>query len=250
MKTNQFFLFIGIFLVVSLFPSCLDDDDDYANKLYPNALVTVKHADENSVFLQLDDNTTLFPVNLKSPPFGTKEVRALVNFEEVEESAQGYDKAVHVNWIDSIRTKGMVPDLDAKNDSAYGTDPVEIVRDWVTIAEDGYLTLRIRTIWGDQRKIHYVNLLAGGNPDDPYEVEFRHNASGDVTGRLGDALVAFKLDMLPDTEGKTVKLKLKWKSFSGEKSTEFDYSTRQATPPETSAVIERSMINPQQGSLR
>lgn len=33
-------------------------------------------------------------------------------------------------------------------------------------------------------------------------------------GKTDDGLVAFKLDELPDTEGKTVKLKLKWKSFS------------------------------------
>ena len=32
--------------------------------------------------------------------------------------------------------------------------------------------------------------------------------------------MAFKLDKLPDTNGETVKLKLKWKSFSGEKSVE------------------------------
>lgn len=36
----------------------------------------------------------------------------------------------------------------------YGTDPVDMINDWVTIAEDGYLTLRFRTMWGDRSQAH------------------------------------------------------------------------------------------------
>ena len=67
-------------------------------------------------------------------------------------------------------------------------------------------------------------------------MEFCHNAFGDTNGRMGDGLVAFKLDGLPDTQGKTVKLTLKWNSFSGEKSAEFDYCTRKATNPQATEV--------------
>lgn len=45
-----------------------------------------------------------------------------------------------------------------------------------------------------------------------------------------------KLDELTDTQGETVKLKLKWNSFSGEKSAEFDYCTRKATNPQAQEV--------------
>ena len=118
-----------------------------------------------------------------------------------------------------------------------------MIRDWVTIAEDGYLTLRFRTNWGDRNKAHFVNLLASQDPANPYEVEFRHNAYGDVYGVEGDGLVAFNLGSLPDTEGKTVKLKLKWKSPVGDKSVEFDYCTRKATPGKSSIGDERSVLN-------
>ena len=119
-----------------------------------------------------------------------------------------------------------------------------MIKDWVTIAEDGYLTLRFRTLWGDRNKAHFVNLLVNQDPANPYEVEFRHNAYGDVYVAEGDGLVAFKLDSLPDTQGKTVKLKLKWKSFSGEKSAEFDYCTRKSTPSNKSGIgEERSELN-------
>ena len=244
MKTLKLLLMATGVLFTSLtFQSCLDDDDYNYGYLTPNALVTVKPVSDNSFFLQLDDTTTLLPVNITSSPYGNKEVRALVNCREVNESAEGYSKAVYVNWIDSILTKQIAPDLGVENDSVYGTDPVDMIRDWVTIAEDGYLTLRFRTNWGDRNKAHFVNLLASQDPANPYEVEFRHNAYGDVHGLEGDGLVAFNLRSLPDTEGKTVKLKLKWKSPVGDKSVEFDYCTRKATPGKSSIGDERSVLN-------
>lgn len=244
MKTLKLLLMATGVLFTSLtFQSCLDDDDYNYGYLTPNALVTVKPVSDNSFFLQLDDTTTLLPVNIASSPYGNKEVRALVSCREVNEPTEGYSKAVYVNWIDSILTKQIAPDLGVENDSVYGTDPVDMIRDWVTIAEDGYLTLRFRTNWGDRNKAHFVNLLASQDPVNPYEVEFRHNAYGDVYGVEGDGLVAFNLGSLPDTEGKTVKLKLKWKSPVGDKSVEFDYCTRKATPGKSSIGDERSVLN-------
>ena len=243
MKTTNFLLTTIILLSILILPSCLDDDDDNLNLRYPNALITVKEAADETVFFQLDDNTTLLPVNINSHPYGSKEVRALVNYKEVDEPSEEFDKAVHVNWIDSIRTKPMAPNMGDQNDEVYGSDPVEIVNDWVTIAEDGYLTLRFRTLWSGSGITHYVNLVSTNNPENPYEVEFKHDANGDVYGRAGDGLVAFKLDDLPDTEGETVKLKLIWRSFNTIKSAEFDYRTRAATPASASAVAaEKSVI--------
>lgn len=240
MKMKSFFskkILIAVAIISSIsLQSCLDDDDNYYGMRYPNALVTVKTDADQTVFLQLDDKTTLLPTNMKKSPYGEKEVRALVNYEEVDEPSDIYNQAVHINWIDSILTKTIAPDLGEENDAIYGTDPVEIVNDWVTIAEDGYLTLRFRTMQGSYSTKHFVNLLLSKNPENPYEVEFRHNANGDTYGSEMDGLVAFKLDALPDTEGKTVKLKLKWKSYSGEKSAEFDYCTRKSVTPKSSAV--------------
>ena len=195
------------------FQSCKEDNYSYYVLPYPNALVTVKPQQDNSFYLQLDDSTTLLPTNLATSPFGEKEVRALVNYVETDEAHGNYSKAVHINWIDSILTKPIAPLLGSDNDAVYGTDPVEIVNDWVTLAEDGYLTLRFRTLRSDMGKAHFVNLLHVPEADNPYVVEFRHNAYGDVYGREADALVAFNLDRLPDTEGKTVKLTLKMELF-------------------------------------
>ena len=205
------------------FQSCLDDDDDKYAMLLPNALVTVKNASDNSCYLQLDERTTLLPVNMKSSPFGGKEVRALVNYSNVDEPSGAYSQAVYVNWIDSLLTKPMAPNLgEAENDEVYGDDPVEMVADWVTIAEDGYLTLRFRTMWGNPSQKHFVNLISTNNPEDPYEVEFRHNAYGDTYGQAGDG----------------------WHSFTGKKSVQFDYCTRQSSlPAQPGMTSVRSSLN-------
>ena len=128
---------------------------------------------------------------------------------------------VWVNWIDTVRTKSMAQAM-AVDSATVGNDPVEIVKDWSTVCEDGYLTLRFRTYMSGYTQ-HKMNLVATSNP---YEVRLYHDACGDRSTRVADGVVAFRLDKLPDTQGKTVDLTLKWKSFSGEKSVKFKYRTR------------------------
>lgn len=222
-------LAVALLMSAFTFQSCDSDDDTNWDQVLPNALVTVKQ-NADACYLQLDDNTTLLAKNLKTPVFDGKEVRALVNYTAIDEKSDKYSQVVHVNWIDSILTKKPAPYLStpAENDAKYGNDEVDIVRDWVTVAEDGYLTLRFRALWGGQ-KPHIINLLTGVNPENPYEVELRHNQNGDAKYRVGDALVAFNLnDALPDTNGKTVKLTIRWKSSTGDKKVDFNYCSRKA----------------------
>lgn len=81
---NKLLASVAVLASVMIFQSCLDDDDnDYYRYALPNALVTVKPVADNSFFMQLDDSTTLLPVNMKNSPYGEKEVRALVNFDPV-----------------------------------------------------------------------------------------------------------------------------------------------------------------------
>lgn len=216
---------LGLLTAGFILQSCDNDDDDWELRR-PTALVTVCPQADGKFTLQLDNNTTLFPSNMDKSPYGDKEVRALVNYTDNGSSTAGQVRSVHINWIDSIRTKMPVPTLGDENDAKYGKDPIEIVRDWVTVAEDGYLTLRIRTTWGTINTPHYINLLTGVNPDNPYELELRHDAKGDVGGYFADALIAFNLNGLPHTDDKNVKIKLNWQSFSGKKSIEFELYLR------------------------
>lgn len=221
--------------------SCGVNDDDNHGAMFPSALVTVKPIDANSFYMQLDEQTTLKPINMKGSPYGSEEVRALVYYTEVNDDPTPYDKAVRVTWIDDILTKPTIV-RDETNTEDYGNDPVDIIDDWVTIVEDGYLTLRFRTISTNTGQPHTVNLVAE-NPENPYEVRFCHNSHGDMVGNnMFDGLVAFRLNSLPDTQGETVKLKLVWDSFAGEKSHEFDYCTRKDSPSSSTSVVVRPTL--------
>lgn len=216
---------VGVVALMML-PSCTNDDDS-PELLRPTALVTVCPNADGSFIMQLDNATQLVPTNLKTSPFGTKEVRALVNYTETNVSPQDKKvRNVEVNWLDSIRTKLPVETLGKQDEIKYGNDPIEIVQDWVTVAEDGYLTLRIRTLWGSPHATHILNLVTGTNPEDPYELELRHDAKGDENGRWGDALIAFNLNKLPRGDAGIAKIKLKWKSFTGDKSAKFEIKMR------------------------
>lgn len=215
-------------LVATFGMQACSEKEPFDGMMFPTAMVTVKPNIDNSAFyLQLDENTTLLPVNMKMSPFGKKEVRALVNYAPAKQSSGHYTKAVVVNWLDSIRTKDMAESKGAKDDEIYGVDPVEIVNDGITVAEDGYLTLRFRTRWQPGEK-HVVNLVAA-DPKNPYKVTFHHDAKKNLTGVINDGLVAFRLNRLPDTQGKAVDLTLQWRSYSGTKSTTFKYTTRKAS---------------------
>lgn len=186
--------------------------------------------------MQLDNTTALAPSNLTQSPFGSKEVRALVNYTPVE-SERSNMRMVNVNWIDSIRTKMPVRDMGEQNDRLYGNDPIEIVRDWVTVAEDGYLTLRTRTLWGNRGIKHHINLLTGRNADDAYEVELRHNAMGDTRGHQGDAMIAFNLNNLPRNDKDEVRVKPHWTSFSDPRQRNLPYSCTPLPAPTRWSVL-------------
>lgn len=222
---NKFLVAVVVVSSAFIFQSCLDDDDNDYNLLYPNALVTVR-ADGESFYLQLDDSTKIKPSNITASPYGKKQVRALANLTMSSTKADAYKTAV-VNWMDSILTKKPVVTQGIEKDKElYGEDPIDIMNDWMTVCEDGYMTIHFAAYWGNTNVKHVVNLVSGTNPDNPYELVFRHDSKKDERYVYRDGIVAFDLSGLPDTEGKKVKLKISWKSLQGDKTVEFSYCTR------------------------
>jgi len=225
-KIGLFATIIGATLLLS---SCWDDSDDYVD-VRPTGLVTVYPQTDGGFNMQLDDRTVLYPTNLKTSPYKDKVVRALVNFtddprgerQDIDGSEDIVKRYVKVNWMDSIRTKTPVYTTGKDDALVYGDDPIDIMRDWVTVAEDGFITLRVRTTWGPYHKPHRLNLVSGTNPDDPFEFVLRHDAQGDMGMEFGDALIAFNLnDMTNASSSDEITVKLNWESFNGPKKLEF-----------------------------
>lgn len=232
-KTLKLFT-LGALCAVSL-TSCFKENGD--DTFYPNAIVTVKQTADGVCYLQLDDETTLRPSNIQKPPY-SKEVRALTNISDITEykvcdDGLKFDKSGYVNWVDSVRTKESVRSLGKEeDDKKYGVNNIEVIGNWVTVLEDGYLTLSFATMWGDTRKPHSIDLVTGVDADDPYLLELRHNNLEDIFrptpefGIVSTGIIAFKLKDLPSTDGKTVKLKIRYTNLDGnEKTVSFDYCT-------------------------
>lgn len=207
---KSLFIF-GLIAALGLQSCNMDNDDNDYSKVYANAVVTVKPQGETSV-IQLDDNTQLTPTNISKQLY-SKEVRALANLSDVNTTA----KTVFVNWIDTILTKPTATNYDLKNDSAYGKDPVEIVNSFETVAEDGYLTLRFRTYWGNNKQ-HSVNLVYRTDANTPYLLDFYHNANGDSKIQVNDGIVAFRLPEAFNQGNDTINITLRWKSFQKQAS--------------------------------
>lgn len=211
--------------------SCAEKSGPDYTLAYPNALVTAKTSADNVFFLQLDDKTTLFPVNVSKSPFGEKEVRALCHFDFVEGKSEHFDRNIRLNWIDSVRTKSTVMSLgdEDADEEAYGEAPIGIYNNWITVLEDGYLTLSFCAYWGNPSIAHSIDLVAGVDPDDPYLLDLRHNDFNDnyyFDVVRANGIIAFKLNHLPDTKGETVKLKIRFNSINGgQRIIAFDYCT-------------------------
>lgn len=190
------------------------------------ALVTYEDL-ESGVRLQLDDSTSLVASNLKPGLYDNKTVRALVRyFEATSEPAEKEEKQITVVAVDTIRTKPASKDMGELNDSYYGTDKLEIIRDWVTIGEDGYLTLMVRTHRGSQSAVHSVHLVNKGEENGKYNFELRHDADGDIYGMETDGLISFNLNELAPEDRSPVTLHLTWEGFYEKKNADFKLTFR------------------------
>lgn len=216
-------------LSLSSLTSCMNDDG-YSLDEMAIAVVTVKPIDNNSFYMQLDDNTTLWPVNLATPDI-KEETRSMVTYNLLSDSIAGYSHAVRLLQMNPILTKQINENQGEKNDSIYGKDPVELNNKsvwskegiWI---EDGYLTIDFIAYYGGVKK-HFLNLIPATGSTNPYELEFRHNAFEDPQSKPQSGLVSFKLDKLPSTNGETVKLKVWFDTENVKKEfVELDYKSK------------------------
>lgn len=250
MKTRNVWIYLFCLMGACLTQGCSVEDDEVdeinqkinSNDGYASssidaqsirALVTTKTTEDGAFYLQESEKRLLHPVNLQTSPFGNKEVRAIVIYNEVVQA--GTNKTgmvdVYVKWIDQIDTKSasylesIVTDNDEKDWEAKFTKlPIDIVNDWVNSLTDGYLTLHYHVEGDNLCELH---LLTGRNAHDPYELILYGYpwVSNSNTKMPSDGLIAYKLDNLPPTGGEVKIVTLRWFSPTGWKSAQFYYRT-------------------------
>ena len=214
---------------ILLLPACSDDESSYSLGDIWIAIATVVPQGDGVYYLRLDNGETMWPAATNYPGYRPRmDQRAFVNFTILADSTTsnlgGFAYYVKVNAIHDILTKPIAPDLGAKNDSIYGTDPVLIPQEDNIWVGDGYLNIYFVTDWGG-KTAHYINLIQPDPEGDPYTLEFRHNAYDDPGYSAGAGRVAFNLGSLPNTEGETVDLNVKVLTPDGEKIYRLKYNT-------------------------
>ncbi len=168
-------------------------------------------------YLVLDETSIgliVNPASVQDIPDGT---RVFVRYQQVSATLPDFcTEAVRVDWAASVDV-GAVSFL---TDAPEG-DPVDIVTDWMTSLEDGFLTLHYK-IRASGKVAHSFEL----RPDvEGRQYRLLHNAHGDTGGEETEGLICFPVaDLLPDTQGETVTLTLHYTALNKKASTlTFDY---------------------------
>lgn len=213
--------------------ACNKQEDPYVISL---GTVTMKPTADGSFYMKVTDDTALVPRTQTAYPFKESEKRLILRYADFgpapkQISGFAHTQMVEIMSCDTIYTKAPAPHT-ADDAKTYGDDKIGVYLGETifptTMVEDGYMCIAFNFAFSDPDKQHTINLVYGANPDDPYEVQFRYNANGAEPVFSGDGYVNFPLKCLPDTQGKTVKLTLKWNSSAtGTTNTAtFDYCSR------------------------
>ena len=171
-------------------------------------LVTVKTSDDGDVYLQYK--------SYKLKPYGLEFVRqqramaSMIVYPEKTGPENDMYKC-DLEWIEPL-------DEGRFGEPAVGNAPFDIlVTSEFTGVEDGYLTIHYNTWWGETPKHHDFYLAS--SPEEPYALALVQDSHGDSQDTLGDGLICFDINDLPDTGGKTLTISLSWTKLNGSQGT-------------------------------
>jgi len=184
------------------------------------AVVTVKRSPGDTVYFQLTDDITVYPVdNIEY----TGRKRVLCGLSIAKERTGSFDYTARVHWIEPIE-EGVV----STTSPASRSEGIDILNNWMTGVEDGYHTQRYAAWWGVATNIlHKFTIVTGQDPEDPYSLILHHDASGDRKDSFSEAIICFDINDLPDTDGQYVPLTLKWTRPDGTLASHtFEFKTR------------------------
>ena len=181
-----------------------------------DAVVTVKQDTDGTVFFQFTDELRLFPGN-------DCQMRAWGSLTIYAEEVPIYGNKVDVNWLEPL-DEGQFLKTQPSVEKAMGVDVM--TNSWVTGVEDGYLTLRYNTWWGEPAG-HHDFYVAAQDPSDPYSLTLYQDAHADAKDSYTEAIICFDINSLPDTGDTYKTLTLNWITTQGKtESAQFGFKTR------------------------
>jgi len=240
MKKFLFFAVVALALLLSAI-SCKKEQSGVSMQ----AVVTVKTSSSSECYFQLDDKTILKPDNMSGSPY-EKQTRAHLLYFDYGKISESNEldpteiRKISVYDIAQILTKDPVESEGPMIDPVkYGNDPMDIVKTYATVVEDGYITICFRSLWGITGKSHTFNLVKNVDSTDPYLFELRQNYNEDApAGIVMFGYVAFDISDIISDHTKTYNISVRHIGTDGiTKTAKFVYKYG------TSALIEDSDEN-------
>ena len=141
-------------------------------------------------FIQLDPVSAAFVVNpseIKGIPSGS---RVFLEYRRVLSSeTPGFcTEAILVEWTSMLEMGEIRYDMMAREG-----DPVSIETDWITSAEDGFLTIHYACPSKGKVSHSFSLYPETGTGNNKYGFRLLHEANGDTEGELTDGIICFPI---------------------------------------------------------
>lgn len=204
-----------VFLFSLLLAGCMKMDVASYEVADPNVMsgtlqaVATLRSNEGIRYFQLDPLSKGWIVNPEAVADMPDVTRVFLQYIPVQDDRRPdfCTESIRVDWAMALDVGTIAAPSASYQSSISSPDPIDIVQDWITSLEDGFLTLHYMIPVSGNTK-HSFTLCRGTSP---YEFFLLHDARGDLDGSLTDGIVCFPVqDLLPDTGGKTVELSLNY----------------------------------------
>jgi hypothetical protein len=209
-----------IFVIGFLLTACIDD---YGRHNYYNydfatsfGLVQTRAADSSFV-INLDHGSILTPAVASLPGFTPQDSeRVWVRFNTVSKTQitdTTFNYVGKIYDIQNILFKNIVNISQVSADSV-GHDPITVRNVWISPKNILNFDLRYFT----NGSVHYINLVDNGTGNgigNPFVLELRHNARGDVPNFAAYGYVSFKLNYLRVSGKNPVSFIIRYTDYNG-----------------------------------
>jgi hypothetical protein len=213
-------IFPSVLVLGFLLTACYDDYHGhyyYNDNLAASYGLIQKNSSDESFVVNLDNGSIVTPSNMPLTGFTPKDSgRVWIRFSPVSDTRltdSTFNYLAKIYSIKDILFKDIKKLSDVSEDSV-GHDPIFIKDAWISPKDILNLNLKYYT----EGSVHYINLLDNGEAngvDNPFILELRHNARGDVNRYPAFATVSFKLNYLKLTGQNQVKFFIRYTDYNG-----------------------------------
>ena len=195
-------------------------EDSAPSSEYLQSVFATLFSNGTERFLCVSGEKNYLIVNPSAVEAFPDETRVLV---ELSYSSAAFDKsrysaAVHVATIVEVTQQPLVAlnaDISEPGEAFFGA-PMQVIFDWITTAEAGFLTVHYRILQSGEVQ-HRFELRPFGDGED---YALYHDNQGDEGEVPGEGIICFRLLPEPSApEGETPRIRLHYLDFSGKEKT-------------------------------